>query len=126
FVAEFSGSERTVADYLLGEVLARQPPEVRELLLRTSILERVNGPLADLLTGRSDGTRLLHELEEANAFVVAVDVGRTWFRYHHLLADLMRLTLRREAPEEIAGLHRLAAGWHAEHGNLVEAVRHAE
>ena len=75
FVAEFSGSERTVADYLLGEVLASQPPEVRRLLLRTCILERVNGPLADLLTGRGDGTRLLHELEEANALVVAVDVG---------------------------------------------------
>jgi LuxR family transcriptional regulator, maltose regulon positive regulatory protein len=126
FVAEFSGSERTVADYLVGEVLASQPEELHRLLMRTCILERVNGPLADLLTGRSDGTRLLHELEEANAFVVAVDVGRTWFRYHHLLADLMRLTLRREAPEEIAGLHRLAAGWHAEHGHLVEAVRHAQ
>ena len=78
FVAEFSGSERTVADYLLDEVLASQPPEVRSLLLRTCILERVNGPLADLLTGRADGARLLHELEEANAFVVAVDVARTW------------------------------------------------
>ncbi len=68
FVAEFSGSERTVADYLLSEVLAGRPPEVRDLLLRTSILERVNGPLADLLTGRGDGARLLHELEDANAW----------------------------------------------------------
>ena len=101
FVAEFSGSERTVADYLLDEVLASQPPEVRSLLLRTCILERVNGPLADLLTGRSDGTRILHELEEANAFVVAVDVARSWFRYHHLLADLLRLELQREAPEAV-------------------------
>jgi LuxR family maltose regulon positive regulatory protein len=126
FVAEFSGSERTVADYLVGEVMAGQPEELRRLLLRTCILERVNGELADLLTGRRDGTRLLHDLEEANAFVVALDVGRTWFRYHHLLADVMRLTLRREAPEEIAGLHRLAAGWHAEHGHVVEAIRHAQ
>jgi LuxR family maltose regulon positive regulatory protein len=126
FVAEFSGSERTVADYLVGEVMAGRPEELRRLLMRTCILERVNGELADLLTGRTDGTRLLHDLEEANAFVVALDVGRTWFRYHHLLADLMRLTLRREAPEEIAGLHRLAAGWHAEHGHLVEAIRHAQ
>jgi LuxR family maltose regulon positive regulatory protein len=116
FVAEFSGSERTVADYLLDEVLASQPPEVRSLLLRTCILERVNGPLADLLTGRGDGARLLHELEEANAFVVAVDVARTWFRYHHLLADLLRLELQREAPETLVELHRLAAGWHAAHG----------
>jgi LuxR family maltose regulon positive regulatory protein len=126
FVAEFSGSERTVADYLVAEVLASQTEELRRLLMRTCILERVNGPLADLLTGRTDGTRLLHELEEANAFVMAVDVGRTWFRYHHLLADLMRLLLRREAPEEVEQLHRLAAGWHAEHGHLVEAIRHAQ
>ena len=126
FVAEFAGSERTVADYLLGEVLERLPPEVRRLLLRTCILEQVNGALADRLTGRSDGTRMLHELEEANAMVVAVDVGRSWFRYHHLLADLLRLELRREAPGEIAGLHRLAAGWHAERGHAVEAIRHAE
>jgi LuxR family maltose regulon positive regulatory protein len=125
FVAEFSGSERTVADYLLDEVLASQPPAVRSLLLRTCILERVNGPLADLLTGRGDGARLLHELEEANAFVVAVDVARTWFRYHHLLADLLRLELQREAPETVLELHRLAAGWHAEHGHAVEAIRHA-
>jgi LuxR family transcriptional regulator, maltose regulon positive regulatory protein len=126
FVAEFSGSERTVADYLLGEVLARQPPEVRELLLRTSVLERVTGPLADLLTGRSDGTRLLHELEEANAFVVALDVARSSFRYHHLLVDLLRLELRREAPDEIARLHRLAAEWLADNGDAIEAIRHAE
>jgi LuxR family maltose regulon positive regulatory protein len=126
FVAEFSGSERTVADYLLGEVLASQPPAVRRLLLRTCILERVNGPLADLLTGTRDGGRLLHDLEEANALVVAVDVARSWFRYHHLLADLLRLELRREAPADIAGLHRLAAGWYADHGHVVEAIRHAQ
>src|SRR5512132_4083722 len=123
FVAEFSGSERTVADYLVAEVLADRPPEVRDLPLRTSILERVNGPLADLLTGRSDGTRLLHELEEANAFVVAMDVGRSWYRYHHLLGDLLRLELRRVAPDDVPRLHALAAGWLAEHGHVVEAVR---
>ena len=126
FVAEFSGSERTVSDYLLAEVLESRPPEVRRLLLRTCILERVNGELADLLTGRSDGARLLHELEEANALVVSVDVGRTWFRYHHLLADLLRLELRREAPGDVTGLHRLAAGWHAERGNPLDAIRHAQ
>jgi LuxR family transcriptional regulator, maltose regulon positive regulatory protein len=126
FVSEFSGSERTVADYLLGEVLGTQPPEVRRMLLRTSILERVNGPLADALTGSADGTRVLHELEEAGAFVVAMDVARSWFRYHHLLGDLLRLELSREAPGEVAGLHRVAAGWHAEHGDPIEAIRHAE
>ena len=126
FVAEFSGSERAVADYLLDEVLSTQPPEVRSLLMRTCILERVSGPLADALTGRSDGTRLLHELEEANALVVAVDVARSWFRYHHLLADLLRLELRRGAPQAVEALHRTAAAWHAEHGHALEAIRHAQ
>jgi LuxR family maltose regulon positive regulatory protein len=82
FVTEFSGSERTVAGYLLAEVLERQPAEVRELLLRTSVLEKVCGPLADHLTGGSGGERILQELEDANAFVTSVDAGRTWFRYH--------------------------------------------
>jgi LuxR family transcriptional regulator, maltose regulon positive regulatory protein len=126
FVAEFSGSERTVADYLLGEVLAVAPDDVRRLLLRTCILERVCGPLADALTGRDDGARLLGALEEANAFVVAVDVAREWFRYHHLLSDLLQLELRREAAAEIPELHRRAAGWLEEHGHPVEAIRHAE
>ena len=126
FVSEFSGSERTVADYLLGEVLGTQPPEVRRMLLRTSILERVNGPLADALTGSGDGTRVLHELEQAGAFVVPVDVARSWFRYHHLLGDLLRLELSREAPGEVAELHRLAAGWYADNGHPIEAIRHAE
>lgn len=125
FVAEFAGSERTVADYLLGEVLARQPVEVRDLLLRTCILDRVNGEFADLLTGRSDGGRLLHELEEANALVVATDVARTWFRYHHLLLDLLRLELRRELPGEIDELHGRAARWYAAQGRAVDAIRHA-
>jgi LuxR family maltose regulon positive regulatory protein len=125
FVAEFSGSERTVADYLLGEVLASEAPEVRDLLLRTCILDQVTGPLADVLTGRADSARLLHHLEEANALVVAVDVARTWFRYHHLLADLLRLELRREAPGEVAGLHRAAALWLAENGHPIDSIRHA-
>jgi len=93
--AEFSGTERTVAEYLLAEVLDRQDEPVRRLLLRTSILERVNGELAGLLTGDSDGERILQDLEEANAFVVAVDPGRSWFRYHHLFAGLLQLELRR-------------------------------
>ncbi len=100
FVAEFSGSERTVADYLLAEVLARQPDHVRRLLLRTSILDRVNGPLADVLVGASGSEQILHALEQANAFVVALDADRLWFRYHHLFADLLRLELRRTDPND--------------------------
>src|SRR5262245_58739809 len=124
--AEFSGTERTVAEYRLAEVLDRQGEPVRRLLLRTSILERVNGELAGLLTGDSGGERVLADLEAANAFVVALDTGRSWFRYHHLFADLLQLELRRTAPDQVAGLHRAAAGWLAGHGYPAEAVRHAQ
>src|SRR6201995_687573 len=126
FAAEFSGSERTVAEYLLAEVLDRQSERVRRLLLRTSVLERVNGELADLLTGQSGGERVLQDLEEANAFVMALDVGRSWFRYHHLFADLLQLELRRTAPGEIVALHRTAAQWYGGYGYPVEAIRHAQ
>ena len=126
FASEFSGSERTVAEYLLAEVLDRQPAPVRRLLLRTSVLERVNGELADLLTGGSGGERMLHELEEANAFVVSTDAVRSWFRFHHLFADLLRLELRRTEPGEAATLHQAAADWFAGHGFPVEAIRHAQ
>jgi LuxR family maltose regulon positive regulatory protein len=126
FATEFSGTERTVAEYLLAEVLERQPGEVRRLLLRTSGLDRVNGELADLLTGASGGERVLQDLEEAHAFVVSLDAARSWFRYHHLFAELLQLELRRTQPEEVTALHKLAAGWLAEHGYPVEAIRNAQ
>jgi LuxR family transcriptional regulator, maltose regulon positive regulatory protein len=126
FAAEFSGSERTVAEYLMAEVLDRQSERVRRLLLRTSVLERVNGELADLLAGDEGGERVLQDLEQANAFVVSLDVARSWFRYHQLFADLLRLELRRTEPARMACLHRAAAGWLAGHGHLVEAIRQAQ
>jgi LuxR family transcriptional regulator, maltose regulon positive regulatory protein len=126
FAAEFGGSERTVAEYLLAEVLERQSDEARRLLLRTSILDRVNGELADLLAGGSGGERLLQRLEEAGALVVSLDAGRTWFRYHQLFADLLQLELRGGEPDVLPGLHDAAAGWYAEHEYPVEAVRHAQ
>jgi LuxR family transcriptional regulator, maltose regulon positive regulatory protein len=126
FAAEFSGSERTVAEYLLAEVLDRQSEQVRRLLLRTSVLERVSGELADLLTGGSGGERVLQELEGANAFVMSLDATRSWFRYHQLFAELLRMELRSGQPAEVAALHRTAAGWLAGHGYPVEAVRHAQ
>jgi LuxR family transcriptional regulator, maltose regulon positive regulatory protein len=126
FATDFSGRERTVADYLLAEVLDRQSEPVRRLLLRTSVLERVNGELADLLTGGSGGERILQDLEDAGAFVVCLDAPRSWFRYHRLFADLLQLELRRSAPGEVTALHAAAGRWHAEHGYPVEAVRHAE
>ncbi len=126
FAAEFSGSERTVAQYLLAEVLDHQPESVRRLLLRTSVCERISGELADLLTGGSGGERILQDLEDAGAFVVSLDGRRSWFRYHTLFADLLQLELRRTEPAELAALLGAAAGWYAEHGYPVEAVRHAQ
>ena len=126
FVAEFSGSDRTVAEYLIAEMLERQPADVQDLLLRTSLLDRVNGELADLLTGRPGSERILLELEDANAFVESLDPERTWFRYHHLFADLLRLELRRTLPGDVPGLHQRAAGWFTLQGQVVEAIRHTQ
>jgi len=126
FATEFSGSERTVAEYLVAEVLDRQSEPVRRLLLRTSILKSVNGELADLLTGQSGSEGVLQDLEAANAFVVALDVGRSWFRYHHLFADLLQLELRRTASNEVIGLHRQAADWFAGHQQPVQAIQQAQ
>src|SRR5207247_2402860 len=124
--AEFSGSDRTVAEYLIAEMLDRQPPGVQDLLLRTSLLDRVNGELADLLTGRPGSERVLLSLEDANAFVVSLDPERAWFRYHHLFADLLRLELRRTLPGQVPALHRRAAAWFAEQGQVVDAIRHTQ
>jgi LuxR family maltose regulon positive regulatory protein len=124
FVDEFSGGDRAVGEYLLAEMLEHQPIEVQRMLLRTSIVSRVNGELADLLAKRSDSERVLLELEDANAFVVSLDRQRTWFRYHQLLADFLRLELRRTLADEVPELHRRAAGWFADNGRVLDAVQH--
>jgi LuxR family transcriptional regulator, maltose regulon positive regulatory protein len=124
FVEEFSGGDRAVGEYLLAEMLERQPSDVQGMLLRTSIVPRMSGELADLLAGRSDSERILLELEDANAFVVSLDRQRTWFRYHQLLADFLRLELRRTLADEVPDLHRVAAGWFADHGHVLDAVSH--
>jgi LuxR family transcriptional regulator, maltose regulon positive regulatory protein len=123
FVAEFSGTDRAIGEYLMAEMLERQPSEVQSLLLRTSLVDRLNGELADLLAGRSGSEQMLLELEDANAFVVSLDAQRTWFRYHQLLADFLRLELRRTSADEVPDLHRRAARWFADRGEVVEAVR---
>jgi LuxR family transcriptional regulator, maltose regulon positive regulatory protein len=126
FVAEFSGSDRTVAEYLIAEMLERQPADVQDLLLRTSLLDQVNGELGDLLTGRSGSERILLALADANAFVLPLDPERTWFRCHRLFGDLLRLELRRTLPEEVPALHRRAAGWFIRQGRAVDAIRHTQ
>src|SRR5450631_3623809 len=124
FVDEFSGTDRAIGEYLMAEMLERQPSEVQSTLLRTSLVDRLNGEFADVLAGRAGSERTLLELEDANAFVVSLDAQRTWFRYHHLLADFLRLELRRRMADEVPDLHRRAARWFADHGEAVEAVRH--
>jgi LuxR family transcriptional regulator, maltose regulon positive regulatory protein len=126
FVAEFSGSDRTVAEYLMAEMLERQSPQVQRLLLRTCLLDRVNGELADLLTDATGSERLLLDLEDANAFVVSLDPARTWFRYHHMISGLLRLELRRTAPGDVPELHRIAARWLADHGDTADAIGHLQ
>ena len=124
FVAEFSGTDRAIVEYLMAEMLERQPSDVQRMLLRTSLVDRLNGELADLLAGRSGSEQMLLELEDANAFVMSLDAQRTWFRYHQLLADFLRLELRRTMADEVPDLHRRAARWFADNGDVVEAVRH--
>ncbi|MGB8881645.1 MAG: AAA family ATPase [Solirubrobacteraceae bacterium] len=124
FVAEFSGTDRAIGEYLMAEMLERQSSEVQSMLLRTSLVDRLNGELADLLADRSGSEQILLELEDANAFVVSLDAEHTWFRYHQLLADFLRLELRRTLADELSDLHRRAARWFADHGDVVEAVRH--
>ncbi len=126
FVAEFSGSDRMVAEYLIAEMLDRQPTDVQDLLLRTSLLDRVNGELADVLTGRPGSERILLDLEDANAFVESIDAERVWFRYHLLFGDLLRLELRRTLPAEVPALHRRAAAWFIRQGRVADAVRHTQ
>jgi LuxR family transcriptional regulator, maltose regulon positive regulatory protein len=125
FVTALSGDDRAVADYLLEEVLSRQPAERRDFLLRTSVADRLTGGLADALTGGRDGARQLAELERTNAFVVPLDPQRTTYRYHQLFAELLRAELHHQLPQEVAELHRRAARWHAIDGASADAVRHA-
>lgn len=125
FVDDFAGSTRFVLDYLVEEVLSAQPDDVRDFLLTTSVLDRLTGPLCDALTGRDDSRAVLEHLERANLFVVPLDDRREWHRYHHLFADALRSLLAHRDPARVAGLHRSAARWYAEHAHLPEALGHA-
>ncbi|HEU4946335.1 MAG TPA: LuxR C-terminal-related transcriptional regulator [Kribbella sp.] len=124
-IAHFAGDNRAVVDYLMAEVLARQPAPLRRFLLLTSVVERIDAGLADALTGGRDGARSLDALERAGALVVALDGARDWYRYHRLLIEMCRHRLAVETPEQVAVLHSRAARWFASHHEPVEAVRHA-
>jgi LuxR family maltose regulon positive regulatory protein len=129
FVAAFAGSHQYIVDYLAEEVIARQPPEIREFLLRTCLLRRLCAPLCDVVAaGSVDGgdtsQAVLDHLERQNLFVVPLDGERRWFRYHPLFAEAL-LTVARPQPEAAADVHRRAAGWYADHGAPSEAIWHA-
>lgn len=128
FVRTFGGTHRHVADYLVEEVLARQPDEVRAFLLRTSILDRLSGPLCDAVLGESQavGQERLEALERANLFVSPLDERREWYRYHRLFADLLQMRLREaDPPIDVDALHRRAAAWYEGQAMLPEAIQHA-
>jgi LuxR family transcriptional regulator, maltose regulon positive regulatory protein len=125
FVGDFSGSHRFVLDYLVEEVLDRQPDEVRAFLLDTCVLDQLTGPLCDALTGRSDGQPMLETLERENVFVVPLDDERRWYRYHHLFADALRARLAARHGDRAGELHAAASRWLAENGLLADAVGHA-
>jgi LuxR family maltose regulon positive regulatory protein len=125
FVASFHGDNRHVADYLGAEVLARQPEPVRTFLLRTSVLERLSGPLCDAVLETRGSAELLGELERSNLFLVPLDDHREWYRHHQLFAELLRLELGNREPGLIPVLHRRAAAWHRRAGQVDEAIHHA-
>ena len=125
FIASFHGDNRHVADYLATEVLARQPDTIRTFLLRTSILERLSGPLCDAVLQTEGSAQVLGELERSNLFLIPLDDQRRWYRYHHLFAQLLGLELGHREGGLVPVLHRRAAAWHRQAGNLDQAVHHA-
>jgi LuxR family transcriptional regulator, maltose regulon positive regulatory protein len=124
FIAGFAGTDRFVVDYLVEEVLDRQPEQVRRFLLETSILDRLTGALCDAVTGEAGGRAMLERLDRANLFLVPLDDQRRWYRYHHLFSDVLRSHLV-DGRDDVADLHRRASDWHDRAGEPVPAVRHA-
>ncbi len=125
FIAGFAGDDRYIVDYLVGEVLQRQPERVRSFLLRTSILSGLNGSLCDAVTGQDGSRALLEDLDRGNLFLVALDDRRLWYRYHHLFADVLRARLLDERRDEVHALHRRASDWYARNGDQAAAIGHA-
>ena len=125
FIAGFAGDDRYIVDYLVEEVLQRQPERVRSFLLETSILARMTGPLCDAVTGQDDGKAMLEALDRRNLFLVPLDDRRRWYRYHHLFADVLRAHLLDEQPDLVPELHRRACDWYEQNGERPEAIGHA-
>jgi len=128
FIQSFTGSHHFVLDYLIEEVLQQQPEDVQTFLLRTSILDRLCGPLCDAVLGSpyASGQETLEYLEHANLFIIPLDNERRWYRYHHLFGELLRKRLGQSlVPGEIAGLHIQASEWYEQNGFPSDAIHHA-
>ena len=125
FIENFTGDDRFVVDYLVEEVLDRQPHAIRAFLLHTSVLDRLTGALCDAVTLGGDGRATLEQLDRSNLFLVALDDRRHWYRYHHLFADVLRARLTHEDPGLIDELHRRASDWFSAHGEPAAAIEHA-
>ena len=126
FIQAFSASHRYVLDYLSDEVLKQITPDIREFLLKTSILDRLSTDLCNSVIQRDDAQSMLDHIERRNLFLIRLDHQRQWYRYHHLFADLLRRHLYREYPESISSLHLCASQWYAKQGDLADAIRHAQ
>ncbi len=125
FIQAFTGNHRYIVDYLVEEVLLRQPVATRNFLLQTSILDRLNGPLCDAVTGQQEGSARLEALERGNFFIAPLDDRRHWYRYHHLFAEVLQAHLMAEQPDLVALLHRRASEWYEQHDSAADAIRHA-
>ena len=125
FVRSFAGDDRYIVDYLVEEVLQRQPERVRGFLLQTAILDRLTGLLCDAVTDQEGGSGMLEVLERGNLFVIPLDNKRQWYRYHHLFAAALQVHLKKEQPDRVPDLHRRASAWCERHGLSAEAIRHA-
>lgn len=124
-VRAFAGDNRQILDYLVAEVLDRQPAHIRSFLMRTAVLDRMSGRLCDAVTGEGGSQRILEQMERSNLFVVSLDASRCWYRYHTLFADMLRRELDRSEPGLAPLLHRRASEWHREYGSSAEAISHA-
>lgn len=125
FISSFTGDHRYIVDYLVEEVLQRQPEEIRSFLLQTSILNRLNHSLCDVITDRKNSKSLLGDLGRANLFIVPLDNNRHWYRYHHLFRDVLRAHLVQEHPEQVPVLHQRASAWYEQNGLFPDAIRHS-
>jgi len=124
FIQAFTGSSRFILDYLIEEVFARQSPDVKDFLLKTSVLERLAGELCDAVVERADSQSMLEALEQANLFIVPLDQSRGWYRYHRLFAELLRHRLRISKLDE-RGLHQRASAWFEINDHPAEAIFHS-